>query len=230
MRRREFITLLGGAAARGRLRRAPSRRARSARRGARSLTADDQEGQARVSAFPQGLQQLGWASALMCGSTRDGAEAMPNYSQICGGIGCACPGPYPCNAGLGVEDGVQATRTLPIVFANVVDPVGPGFVASLARPGGNATGFTHPNMASAVNGWNCSRRLRRALRGRQSSGRGVTAAMDIWRYPVRGAVAWGGDKPDRLARCRRHGARRSRHSHGPNGGLIVRERLARHSS
>ena len=55
---------------------------------------------------------------------------------------------------------LQATRTVPIVFVIVIDPVGAGFVDSLAQPGGNATGFTASNTALAANGWNCSRRSR----------------------------------------------------------------------
>ena len=54
------------------------------------------------------------------------------------------------------------TRTLPIVFVGVSDPVGAGFVDSLARPGGNVTGFITSNTVSAGNGWNCSSRSRRA--------------------------------------------------------------------
>ena len=56
---------------------------------------------------------------------------------------------------------LQATRTVPIVFASVADPVGAGFVDSLARPGGNATGFTAFEYGMAANGWNCSSRSRR---------------------------------------------------------------------
>ena len=57
---------------------------------------------------------------------------------------------------------LEATRTVPIVFPIVADPVGAGFVESLARPGGNATGFMISNMAWAGNGWSCSRRSRPA--------------------------------------------------------------------
>ena len=57
---------------------------------------------------------------------------------------------------------LQATRTVPIVFASVADPVGAGFVDSLARPGGNTTGFITFEYGLAGNGWSCSRRSRRA--------------------------------------------------------------------
>ena len=62
----------------------------------------------------------------------------------------------------------QATHTVPIVFALVTDPVGGGFVASLARPGGNVTGFTHSNTDLAENGWSYLNRSRRASRAWRS--------------------------------------------------------------
>ena len=76
-----------------------------------------------------------------CGSTIAGPQAIPTHSQVCGGIGRARAGRHPGLWRLDVGPLLQATRTVPIVFAIVVDPVGAGFVDSLARPGGNVTGF-----------------------------------------------------------------------------------------
>jgi putative tryptophan/tyrosine transport system substrate-binding protein len=61
----------------------------------------------------------------------------------------------------------EVTRTVPIVFAGVTDPVGAGYVASLARPGGNATGLAYVEYGMGGNGWNYSRRLRHMLLGQQ---------------------------------------------------------------
>ena len=92
----------------------------------------------------QGLQQLGWIDGR---NVRDrhplGRGRCRSHSQIRGGIGRARAGrhsgPWQPRA---VAALLQATRTVPIVFAIVADPVGAGFVESLARPGGNVTGFT----------------------------------------------------------------------------------------
>ena len=67
---------------------------------------------------------------------------MPTHPQICGGIGRARARRHPGRRQPAAAPLLQATRTVPIVFAHVVDPVGAGFVDSLARPGGNITGFT----------------------------------------------------------------------------------------
>src|SRR5262249_27803968 len=105
-------------------------------------TADDAEGQARVAAFTQALKQLGWSDgrnlqietrwARVDDIRRHAAELVALAPDVLlAGTGTATVAPL-----------LEATRTVPIVFVNVIDPVGGGFVASLARPGGNATGFT----------------------------------------------------------------------------------------
>ena len=106
------------------------------------LAADDAEGQARLAAFTQALKQLGWSDgrnlridtrwATADDIRRHAAElAALAPDVLVAGTGTATVAPL-----------LQATRTVPIVFATVIDPVGAGFVASLAQPGGNATGFT----------------------------------------------------------------------------------------
>jgi putative ABC transport system substrate-binding protein len=142
MRRREFITLLGSAAAWPLAARAQQPE-RVRRIGVlMNLAADDSEGQARLAAFAQALKQLGWSDgrnlridtrwARTDDIRRDAAELAALAPDIL----------LAANGTATVAPLLQATRTVPIVFVNVIDPVGAGFVASLAQPGGNATGFT----------------------------------------------------------------------------------------
>jgi putative ABC transport system substrate-binding protein len=143
MRRREFITLLGGAAIAWPLAARAQQGERMRRIGVLMNTAaDDPEGQARMAAFQQGLQQLGWSNGRnvridtrwSAGDAKDirkyAAELVALAPDVILTTGAATVGPVQ-----------QATRTVPIVFTSVPDPVGAGFVDSLARPGGNATGF-----------------------------------------------------------------------------------------
>ena len=142
MRRREFITLLGGAAWPLAARAQQSERVR--RIGVLMyLAADDAEGQARLAAFAQALQQLGWSDGRNLRIDTRWATADDIHRHA---AELAALAPDVLVAGTGtatVAPLLQATRTVPIVFVNVIDPVGAGFVASLARPGGNATGFTN---------------------------------------------------------------------------------------
>jgi ABC-type uncharacterized transport system substrate-binding protein len=144
LRRREFITLLGGAAAAWPLAARAQQADRVRRIGAlMSVAADDPEGPLRVAAFAQGLQQLGWSVGRNVRidyrwGAGDGdrirshaAELVALAPDVILATGSATLGPL-----------LQATRAVPIVFVHVPDPVGAGFVDSLARPGGNATGFT----------------------------------------------------------------------------------------
>jgi putative tryptophan/tyrosine transport system substrate-binding protein len=143
VKRREFITLLCGAAAWPLAARAQQRE-RMRRIGVlMSLAADDPEGQARLTAFVQGLQELGWT---------DGRNVQIDYRWPAGDaerirryaaeLAALAPDIILAGGGAVVPSLLQATRTIPIVFTQTPDPVGAGFVESLARPGGNVTGFT----------------------------------------------------------------------------------------
>jgi ABC-type uncharacterized transport system substrate-binding protein len=145
MRRRQFITLLGGAAVAWPLTARAQQGERVRRIGVLLATAaDDAEAQTRVGAFLQALALLGWTDGRNLRIDTRWATANPDELRrhatelvalapdvLVGGSGTATAAAL-----------LQATRTVPIVFAIVVDPVGAGFVTSLARPGANATGFT----------------------------------------------------------------------------------------
>ncbi len=144
MRRRAFVTLLGGAAAA--LPFAPARTQNTTRIRKvgvlTSLLPDDPEGQSRIRAFAQALQRHGWVEGQnLRTETRwigDSAERSQQYAKELVGLTpeVVLASTSPCVVAL-----QRVTRDLPIIFANVIDPVGAGFVASLARPGGNTTGF-----------------------------------------------------------------------------------------
>jgi putative ABC transport system substrate-binding protein len=143
MKRREFITLLGGAAAGWPL----GARAQQAERMRRigvlmPSAADDPEYQARMTAFLQGLGQLGWTSGRNVRiDTRWAAADADRIRKYAAELVALAPEVILAPGSATVGPLLQATRTIPIVFATVPDPVGAGFVESLARPGGNATGF-----------------------------------------------------------------------------------------
>jgi putative ABC transport system substrate-binding protein len=142
MRRRDFITLVGGAAAWPFTARA-QRSVRMRHIGFLiGLGADDPEGQARLVAFVQGLQELGWTIGRnLRMDYRSAALDIDRYRRYAEELVALAPEVILAGGSPAVAASRQATRTLPIVFANVTDPVGSGFVASLARPGGNVTGF-----------------------------------------------------------------------------------------
>jgi putative ABC transport system substrate-binding protein len=143
MKRRDFITLLGGAATAWPFNARAQQPDRMRRIGVLlPATADDAEFQTRVGAFLQELQQSGWsigrnvridtrwASGSASDIRRHAAELVALAPDIILAHGSSTVGPL-----------LQLTRTVPIVFPLAVDPVGAGFVDSLARPGGNVTGF-----------------------------------------------------------------------------------------
>jgi putative ABC transport system substrate-binding protein len=143
VKRRDFITLLGGGAAAWPLAARAQQGGRMRRIGVLiNFPADDPESQSRVGAFLQGLSELGWTLGrnvridYRWGTDND--RVRRNVAEIL----ALAPDVIMANATVIMTPLLQATRTVPIVFTNVVDPVGAGFVSSLARPGGNATGFT----------------------------------------------------------------------------------------
>jgi putative tryptophan/tyrosine transport system substrate-binding protein len=144
MRRREFITLLGGAAAAWPLAARAQQSERVRRIGVlMNLAADDLEAPARVTALAQGLQQFGWTDGRNLRidyrwGTTDADRGRKSAAELVA-LG---PDVILASATPAMEALQQATQTVPVVFVNVVDPVGAGFVDSLAQPGGNATGFT----------------------------------------------------------------------------------------
>jgi putative ABC transport system substrate-binding protein len=143
MRRREFITLLGGAAVAWPLVAGAQQSVRTRRIGIiLPAAADDADFQARVGAFLQGLGQLGWTigrnvriDTRWAGGNRDSTR------RHAAELAALAPDVILAYGASAVRALLQATRTVPIVFPVAGDPVGGGFVDSLARPGGNATGF-----------------------------------------------------------------------------------------
>jgi ABC-type uncharacterized transport system substrate-binding protein len=142
MRRREFITLLGIAAA------WPLTTGAQQAGGMRrigvlmSLAADDPQGQARLAAFVQSLQELGWTDGRNVSfDARWSAGNAADTRKFAAGLVSLAPDVILASGGTVVDPLLQVTSTVPIVFTQTADPVGGGLVASLARPGGNATGF-----------------------------------------------------------------------------------------
>src|SRR5262245_14943637 len=143
MRRREFIRLLGGALAAQAIPAYAQQATRTYTVGVLFGLANETETQARITAFERGLEAQGWSvgenlrikyeytggdSNIMEVSAKKLAELKPD---------CILGHSTPVVTAL-----MEATRTIPIVFVSVSDPIGSGFVASMARPGGNMTGFT----------------------------------------------------------------------------------------
>src|SRR5262249_10911179 len=143
LKRREFITLIGGAAATWPV----TVGAQSAKRrhagGLMPYPENSSEGQARIDAFPQQLRQLGWIDGpnLLLDvrwSTNDAQRIRRDAAELV----ALTPDAITASTNVAVAALQQATRSIPIVFVQTSDPVGTGFVESLAGPGGNITGFT----------------------------------------------------------------------------------------
>jgi putative ABC transport system substrate-binding protein len=206
MRRREFISLLGGAAAWPIAANAQQQDERMRRIGVLVPTADDPETRTRLTAFQQALQGLGWTDGRNVHiETRVSAGNAADTRKYAAELAALAPDVILAAGSAGLPAVLQATQTVPIVFVNVPDPVGSGFVHSLSRPGGNATGFMmfEYNLCGK---W--PELLKEIAPGRDASGSPSRSRLSRRHQPVRrhtvcGAFGWRGGDPDQLGRCSR---------------------------
>jgi len=141
IRRRAFITLLGAAAAWPLVARAQQGE-RMRRIGVLMNATEESDQQANLAAFTQALQQLGWTEGRNVQiETRWARGSAPEIRRHAGELVALAPDVIFATGTAAMGPFLQATRTVPIVFVNVADPVGAGFIDSLSHPGGNATGF-----------------------------------------------------------------------------------------
>jgi putative ABC transport system substrate-binding protein len=145
MRRREFIARLGGTAVAWPVAAFAQQSERMRRIGVlvgAGFDADDLDTQARIGAFQQGLQLLGWTNGQNVQiDIRAGAGDADRTRRYAEELVALTPDVILAAGASAVPPLLKAARNVPVVFTNVVDPVGAGFVDSLARPGGNVTGF-----------------------------------------------------------------------------------------
>jgi putative tryptophan/tyrosine transport system substrate-binding protein len=145
MRRRQFLGVLGGAVAAWPVMARGQQPNRMWRIGMlMGLAGNDPEAQTRIIAFVQGLAELGWTFGQNVRiDTRWGAGSADDIRKYAVELAGLAPDIILADGASAVGPLLQVTRSVPVVFMTVVDPVGAGFVTSLARPGGNATGFTN---------------------------------------------------------------------------------------
>src|SRR5215471_7519112 len=223
--RREFITLLGGAAASWPLA-GRAQQSRQMRRVAVLMpyTANDPQSQNRNAAFLQGLQQLGWTVGQNLQiDYRWSAGNEDDTRKYAAELVALAPDVIFTAGSAGVEPLRRATRTVPIVFALVPDPVGAGFVGSLARPGGNITGFTQFDYNIAAK-WlallkEIAPNTTRAAVLRDPS---ITAGIGQWATIQSASSSVGIEaSPISLVDANEMESALAAFAHGPNAGLIV---------
>ena len=151
MRRRDFIKVIISSAATWPLAALAQQGEHMRRIGVlMNIMSDDPESQIRLAAFVQGLQQLGWIVGQNVSiDTRWGAGNLENLRKYSAELVALGPDVIMANSSACVSHILDATRAIPVVFTTVTDPVGAGYVESLAHPGGNITGFTNFEYAIA---------------------------------------------------------------------------------
>jgi putative ABC transport system substrate-binding protein len=150
MKRREFITLLGSAAAWPITARAQQPGGMRRIGVLVNLPSDDSESQARVGAFLQGLQEFGWAIGRNVRVEYRWATDAASLSRNAAELVALAPDVILANANPSVWALQQVTRTMPIVFVASTEPVGSGLVETMARPGRNATGFASAEFGTSA--------------------------------------------------------------------------------
>ena len=137
MRRRSFMALLGGAAAWPLAAQAQQPEQMRKIGVLMNFPSNDEEGQARITVFAQALQKLGWSEGVNVRThTRWVADDVDRYRRYAEELVALTPDVILASGSLSVEALLRVTRSVPIVFAGVIDPVGAGFVTSMARPPG----------------------------------------------------------------------------------------------
>ena len=201
MQRRDFITLLGGAAVAWPFAARAQQDTRMRRIGALvgGERTDDLDTQTRVGAFRQGLQQLGWVDGQNVRiDVRAGSGDADRTRRYAEELVALAPDVIVTTGSAAVAPMLKATRTVPVVFTSVVDPVGAGFVNSLARPGGNATGFVkfeyvvEREMAGAAQ----RGRAGREAGSRHTRSRNFWRNWSVWRNPDGCALVRSGPDSD----------------------------------
>ena len=224
MRRRDFVTLFGGAAAWPLAARAQQPE-RMRRVGVLAVwPADSPDVQVRLAAFKQGLQQLGWTEGRNLqieyrGALGDAERTRKYASELI----ALAPDVIFVNGTSQVGPLLQATRTVPIIFTSVADPVGAGFVDSLARPGGNATGFVQYEYGLGGKWLELLKEIApRVTRAAVLRDAAITAGVGLWGAIQTAAPSFGIDvNPVNVRDATEIERTITVFARGPNDGLIV---------
>jgi putative ABC transport system substrate-binding protein len=232
VKRREFITLLGGAAA-WPLAVSAQQSTRMRRIGLMLglLAADDPEAQARVTAFVQGLQERGWTDGRNVRiDYRWGLGDADRLSRYAAELVARSPDVVLAGGNSALAALQHATSIVPIVFANIGDPVGAGYVASLARPGANATGFMNVEFGMSAKLLELLKEIAPQVT-RVAVVRNLGSALEVSQFAAIQAVA-----PSLRVEVTPFGPRDTEEiepwlmafARGPKGGLIVSGQLTQH--